>query len=101
MAWKFLARAAALSLSLLLIACGGDSGSTPLAGGSNNNGGDNGSGTPTTPGVTVGSIQLITSTPSIGSSGQDKAQITALVRDQNGILTPGLDVAFNAPITDP
>ena len=96
MAWKFLARAAALSLSLLLIACGGDSGSTPLAGGSNNNGGDNGSGTPTTPGVTVGSIQLITSTPSIGSSGQDKAQITALVRDQNGILTPGLDVAFNA-----
>ena len=99
MSGKFLARASALSLAFVLAACGGDDSSTPLAGGGNGGGGSNGggdTGTPTTPGVEIGSIQLITSTPAIGSAGQDKANITALVRDSNGVLSPDVNVSFQA-----
>ncbi|MCS5563837.1 MAG: Ig-like domain-containing protein, partial [Oleiphilaceae bacterium] len=94
MSGKFLARASALSLAVFLAACGGDDNSTPLAGSGGNTGG--GSDTPTNPTVRVGSVQLLTSAPTIGSSGQDKALITALVRDQNGVLTPDVPVSFEA-----
>ena len=94
MSGKFLARASALSLAFVLAACGGDDSSTPLAGSGGNTGG--GSDTPTNPTVSVGSVQLLTSAPTIGSSGQDKALITALVRDQNGVLTPDVPVSFEA-----
>lgn len=96
MSRKFLARASALSLAILLAACGGDDDSTPLAGNGNNNGNGAGSEEPTNPSVNIGSIQLLASTPAMGSSGQDKAIITALVRDQNGILTPDVGVNFEA-----
>lgn len=94
MSGKFLARASALSLAFILAACGGDDSSTPLAGSGGNTGG--GSDNPSDPTVSVGSIQLLTSTPTIGSAGQDEALITALVRDVNGVLTPDVPVAFNA-----
>ncbi len=95
MSGKFLVRASALSLALILAACGGDDSSTPLAGGSNSNGGGDET-PPPTQDVTVGSVQLITSTPTIDSAGQDKAVITALVRDSNGVLAPDLNVTFQA-----
>ncbi|WP_254774620.1 Ig-like domain-containing protein [Marinobacter sp. AC-23] len=96
MSGKFFARASALSLAFMLAACGGDDDSTPLAGNGNNNGSGGGTEEPTNPSVNIGSIQLLASTPAMGSSGQDKAIITALVRDQNGILTPDVGVNFEA-----
>lgn len=94
MSGKFLARASALSLAFVLAACGGDDNSTPLAGSGGNTGG--GTDTPSNPTVSVGSVQLLTSTPTIGSAGQDKALITALIRDQNGVLTADVPVLFEA-----
>ncbi|MBQ0831198.1 Ig-like domain-containing protein [Marinobacter sp.] len=96
MSGKFFARASALSLAFMLAACGGDDDSTPLAGNGNNNGSGGGTEEPTNPSVNIGSVQLLASTPAMGSSGQDKAIITALVRDQNGILTPDVGVNFEA-----
>lgn len=90
MSGKFLARAAAMSLALFMAACGGDDSSTPLSGTGNGNGGS------PSEQFTVGSIQLLSSTPAMGSSGQDKTTITALVRDKNGILTPDVPVDFVA-----
>ncbi|MBW3198793.1 Ig-like domain-containing protein [Marinobacter nauticus] len=94
MAWKFLARAAALSLSLLLIACGGDSGSTSLSG----VGGGSGTGGSTTNPDTaqVGSVELVASPVSLDTSTNAQSSITARVKDANGVLLEGVPVSFSA-----
>ncbi|WP_370258955.1 Ig-like domain-containing protein [Marinobacter nauticus] len=98
MAWKFLARAAALSLSLLLIACGGDSGSTPLAGGSNGNGsGTDGGDTPGDTLSQVGTIDLIANPIRLNTSTSASSEITARVKNKNGVLLAGVPVTFEAP----
>ena len=103
MSGKFLARASAIMLALFLVACGGDDGSTPLAGapdggGANNSGGDSGDGStggdPT--GQTVSTIDVLTSTPQIGTAGLDQAEISALVRGSGGVTLEGVDVTFSA-----
>lgn len=95
MSGKILARASAILLALVLAACGGDDGSSSLAGPPSSPNDGNG-GDPAVPNATVASIQLISSTPSIGSAGRDQATITAQVRDGNGVLTPEVDLVFNA-----
>lgn len=106
MSGKFLARASALSLALILAACGGDDGSTPLAGAPGNDNVSDGGGTGTdtdsgnnggdseTP--TVASIAVLTSSPQIGTSGLNQAEISALVRDSGGVTLEGIDVRFSA-----
>ncbi|WP_455218481.1 Ig-like domain-containing protein, partial [Kaarinaea lacus] len=63
-----------------------------------------GTGTSTTPtqttnpdtGATVASIQLLTSTPSLGSSPTDSVDISAIVKDTNNNLMSGIDVIFSS-----
>jgi hypothetical protein len=93
MSGKIFARATALALTALLVACGGDSGSSPLAGNADTSTSTDPN-TPTT--ADVSSIQILTDTPTIGSAGRDSAKITALVRDKNGVLTPDVPVTFDA-----
>ncbi len=95
MSGKILARASAILLALVLAACGGDDSSSSLAGSPSSPNDGNG-GDPSGPNATVASIQLLSSNPSIGSAGRDQATITAQVRDGNGVLTPGVDLVFNA-----
>ncbi|WP_417500878.1 Ig-like domain-containing protein [Marinobacter sp.] len=92
MSGKFLARVLALSLALFLVACGGgDDSSTPLAGGG---GSGNGGGTPDEV-ANVGSVQLLASPVQIGTSSGATSTLTALVKDPNGILLPGVPVQFS------
>lgn len=92
MSGKFLARVLALSLALFLVACGGsDDSSTPLAGG---DGSGNGGGTPDEV-ANVGSVQLLASPVQIGTSSGATSTLTALVKDPNGILLPGVPVQFS------
>lgn len=77
MSGKFLARASALSLALMLAACGGDDSSTPLAstggsGGSSNGGSGNGD-----PGQSL-SLELGTGSSSAFQSGQMNVSATSL-----------------------
>ena len=67
MSGKFLARASAFSLTLFLAACGGGDGSSPLNGGPGNGDGDQ---------PDVGSIQLLASPVSIGSSEASTSDLT-------------------------
>ncbi|MDY6797761.1 MAG: Ig-like domain-containing protein [Pseudomonadota bacterium] len=94
MSGKILARASAISLALILAACGGDENSTCLGGACPEEGGGNGGQTEAT--QSVDSIQLLASTPSIGTAGRDEATITALVRDENGVLLPEVGLQFSA-----
>lgn len=104
MSGKFLVRASALLLTLLLAACGGDDGSSPLAGtpDGSTNGGDTGTtpdsgntgGDPDAP--TVASIDVLTNSPQIGTSGLNQAQISALVRDKGGVTLENIGVTFSA-----
>ncbi|MCC4272579.1 Ig-like domain-containing protein [Marinobacter nauticus] len=107
MSGKFLARASAMSLALLLAACGGGGdGSTPLSGISdgeqNSDGGTSNPGTPSTPGdsSTVDSLRLVSSQPTIGTSGTATATITAIVKDENSVLVEGEPVTFRIPEGD-
>lgn len=94
MSGKILARASAISLAFLLAACGGDDSSTCLGGAcpGQGSGGDEQS----EAAQSVDSIQLLSSLPTIGTAGREEATITALVRDDNGILLSDIDVQFNA-----
>ncbi len=102
MSGKFLARASALSFALILAACGGDDGSTPLAGtpGGENVSGGGGTGSDNTGGETgapaVASIAVLTSSPQIGTSGLNEAEISALLRDSGGVTLEGIEVTFSA-----
>jgi hypothetical protein len=94
MSGKNLARASAISLAFLLAACGGDENSTCLGGACPDEGGGNDEQTEAA--QSVDSIQLLASAPSIGTAGRDEATITALVRDENGVLLPEVDLQFSA-----
>ncbi|WP_248168151.1 Ig-like domain-containing protein [Marinobacter xestospongiae] len=87
MSGKFLARASAFSLTLFLAACGGGDGSSPLNGGPGNGDGDQ---------PDVGSIQLLASPVSIGSSEASTSDLTVLVKDNKGVLMNGVDVEFSS-----
>ncbi|WP_455207290.1 Ig-like domain-containing protein [Kaarinaea lacus] len=50
---------------------------------------------PTT-GASVATIQLLTSTPSLGSSPTDSVDISAIVKDTNNNLMSGVDVIFSS-----
>ncbi|WP_417516645.1 Ig-like domain-containing protein [Marinobacter sp.] len=94
MSGKILARASAISLTLILAACGGDSDSTPLAG----SGGSSDGGTTTTPSDTaeVGTIELVASPVRLDTSANAQSAITARVKDANGVLLEGVSVVFSA-----
>lgn len=94
MSGKILARASAISLTLILAACGGDSDSTPLAGSGNNSDG----GTTTTPSDTTeaGTIELVASPIRLDTSTNAQSAITARVKDANGVLLEGVSVVFSA-----
>ena len=92
MSGKFGLTMAASLLSLLLVACGGDSGSSPLAGSGNNNGGsgdDNGGQ------VTAGAINLFSASPQIGTAPNSEVTLTATFQDNNGVLLPNIPIAFS------
>lgn len=78
MSGNFLARASALSLALVLAACGGDDSSSSLAGtGNNNSGGSNSTEEDTTSETSV-SLELGTGTESNFQSGRIQASATQL-----------------------
>jgi len=102
MSGKILARMSALSLALVLAACGGDDSSTPLAGGGNGGSsdsstGDNGDGTTSEVQVKVGSIDLFANPIRINTSSSASAAITARVKNENGVLLADVPVTFAAP----
>lgn len=75
---------AILLLLLLLAACGGDDDGVFSPGGDKN-----------PDAVVTGNVQLLTSTPRIGS-GTKGATLTALVKDKNGILLEDVPVTFSS-----
>ncbi len=70
---------------IALAACGSDDSFSSGDGGS---GGDGG-------GQQIGALTLSTSTPSIRTDGTINAEISALVRDANNLLVPGVSVVFS------
>ncbi|MBL3826296.1 MULTISPECIES: Ig-like domain-containing protein [unclassified Marinobacter] len=94
MSGKLFARVTALLLTLVLAACGGDSGSSSLSG----VGGGSGTGDTTTdPGtVQVGSIEIVASPVSLDTSTNAQSSITARVKDASGVLLEGVPVSFSA-----
>jgi hypothetical protein len=100
MSGKFLARASALSLAFVLAACGGGDESSPLSGlpgGGSTDGGSTAEPDPNTETAIVTSLQLRLSQPTIGTSGNDTATITAIAKDENSILLEGATVRFSIP----
>ena len=102
MSGKILARVSALSLAMLLAACGGDGDSTPLVnvggstgGGSAGNDGQGEEGETTPEQVVVGSIQIIASPVRLDSSAAARAAITARIKDANGVLLNDIPVNFS------
>ena len=91
MSGKFGLTMAASLLSLLLVACGGDSGSSPLAGPGNNNGGGDDDGGQ----VTAGSINLLSDSPQIGTAPNSEVTITASFQDDKGVLLPDIPISFS------
>lgn len=91
MSGKFGLTMAASLLSLLLVACGGDSGSSPLAGPGNNNGGGDDDGGQ----VTAGSINLLSDSPQIGTAPNSEVIITASFQDDKGVLLPDIPISFS------
>ncbi|OAN87502.1 hypothetical protein A8B84_15020 [Marinobacter sp. EhC06] len=93
MSGKLFARVTALLLTLVLAACGGDSGSSSLSG-------VGGSGTSepgdTTETASVGTIQLINESPQIATDGSDSSSITAIIKDTDGRVMPDINVGFAA-----
>lgn len=68
-----------------LAACGSDDSFSSGDGGSGGNGG----------GPQIGALTISTSTPSIRTDGTINAEISALVRDSNNLLVPGVSVVFS------
>lgn len=102
MSGKILARVSALSLAMLLAACGGGDDSTPLVGvGGNTGSGNTGGGAEGEEGETIpeqaviGSIQLIATPVRLDSSAAARAAITARVKDANGVLLKDIPVSFS------
>lgn len=91
MSGKLGAKAAAILLSLMLAACGGDDNSSCLSGvcsdGDSGNGDGNGD-------VVVGSINLFSDSPQIGTASDSQVTLTATVQDSNGILLSDIPVSF-------
>ena len=82
--------------ALLLTACGGDENSSPLAG-SGNSGAGNEQGQPSeTAQSDAASIQLITDSPQIGTSGNDTATVTAIVKSSGGVVLENSPVQFSS-----
>lgn len=75
-------------IALALTACGG--GDDSFVGGTGGTGGTN------TPPVTVGSLTLVTSSPTVASDGSVPAQISAFVRDSSNKFMKGVAVVFSA-----
>lgn len=95
MSGKLLARACAIFLALILTACGGDDNSSPLAGSPDSG---NGGGTPTTPSedAEVGTVELVANPIRLDTSANASSNITARVKDSNGILLQDVPVSFSA-----
>jgi hypothetical protein len=74
-----------LVTAVALAACGSDDSFSSGDGGSGGNGG----------GTQVGALTISTSTPSIRTDGTINAEISALVRDSNNLLLPGVAVVFS------
>lgn len=79
--------------TLLLTACGGDENSTPLAGSGNNGAGSGGEQASQS---NAASIQLITDSPRIGTSGNDSATVTAIVKSGGGVVLENAPVQFSS-----
>lgn len=95
MSGKFLARVLAMSLALILAACGGDDSSTPLAGGSNGGNNNTGGGDSSSE-VTIGTLQIIANPTQAGTSSTASSSLTVVAKDSNGILLEGVDISFSA-----
>ncbi|MBU2952397.1 Ig-like domain-containing protein [Marinobacter sp. F3R08] len=93
MSGKILARASAVSLVLVLAACGGDDSSSKLVGTDNQSGGSDGTDTPE--GVTVGSLSISASPVQIGTTSNAESEILVYVRDEDNILVPDVPVQFS------
>ncbi len=101
MSRKFLARASALSLVVLLAACGGDDKSSPLAGtntsapegGGTSGTGQDGEDTPTP--IELGSLNISARPVQLGTSEKANSQIRAFVRDNNNIVVAGVPITFS------
>lgn len=91
MSGKFAITMAAILLSLMLTACGGDQNSSPLAGSGDNDGAPNDEGGQ----VVAGSINLFSNSPQIGTASDSNATITATFQDNNGVLLPDVPVRFS------
>lgn len=112
MSGKFGLTVAASLLSLMLVGCGGDENSSPLAG-TNNSGADDGvvddGGVDDGGQAAVGAISLLSDSPQIGTSSASQVTLTARVNDSNGVLLPEIPVTFStadatllvsSPVTD-
>ena len=95
MSGKLFVRVTALLLTLVLVACGGDSGSGSLSGVGGNSGGTGESGDVTET-AAVGTIQLINESPQIATDGSDSSSITAIVKDTDGRVMSDINVGFAA-----
>ncbi|MBW7473049.1 hypothetical protein QQF73_18125 [Marinobacter sp. M216] len=119
MSGKFLARTSAISLALILAACGGDDASAPLANsGSGNSSGSTGdattdegsTSTPETKSIAIGinsgsgfvDGQVSASTVNLGSGGKAYLEVTVVDQnDANSLVTgESIEVTFSSPCLD-
>ncbi|MCL7945923.1 Ig-like domain-containing protein [Marinobacter sp. ATCH36] len=109
MSGKILARASAVSLALILAACGGDDSSSSLAGtgdqqngsgDSNNDGGSNAGGGVDTDGdgetdLVIGSLKISASPVQMGTSNSSTSEILVFARNSNNVLAENIPVTFS------
>ena len=93
---KILSTGLLLLVFLLLPGCGEDTftGDSQATGSTTTTTPTNSTNTVT--GASVASIQLLTSSPSLGSSPTDSVDISAIVKDTNNNLVSGVDVVFSS-----
>ncbi|HET8801813.1 MAG TPA: Ig-like domain-containing protein [Marinobacter sp.] len=96
MSGKIIVRVSALLLTLMLAACGGDSGSSSLSGVGGSNSGNTGGTDNSSETATVGAVQLINESPQISTDGSDSSLITAIVKDSSGRVMEDVNVSFAA-----
>jgi len=88
MSGKFGLTMAVSLLSLMLVACGGDSDSSPLAGPGDDGGGSDGGE------VTAGNISIFSESPQIGTAPNSEVTITASFQDDDGVLLSDIPISF-------